>query len=57
MKTLAILGILGGLAALTIASGDKDKEEGLKKAIFAGGCFWCMEPPFENLDGVDAVIS
>jgi peptide-methionine (S)-S-oxide reductase len=22
------------------------------KATFAGGCFWCMEPPFENLDGV-----
>ena len=23
-----------------------------KKAYFAGGCFWCMEPPFEDLDGV-----
>ena len=23
-----------------------------KKAYFAGGCFWCMEPPFEALDGV-----
>lgn len=21
-------------------------------AIFAGGCFWCMEPPFEKLNGV-----
>ena len=20
--------------------------------IFAGGCFWCMEPPFDKLDGV-----
>ena len=27
------------------------------KAIFAGGCFWCMEPPFEKLDGVHAVVS
>lgn len=27
------------------------------KAIFAGGCFWCMEPPFANLTGVQAVIS
>lgn len=26
-------------------------------AIFAGGCFWCMEPPFEKLDGVLAVTS
>ncbi len=29
----------------------------LKRAIFAGGCFWCMEPPFEKLDGVREVIS
>jgi peptide-methionine (S)-S-oxide reductase len=25
------------------------------KATFAGGCFWCMEGPFENLDGVVSV--
>ena len=23
-----------------------------RTAIFAGGCFWCMEPPFEQLTGV-----
>ncbi|MBI5192807.1 MAG: peptide-methionine (S)-S-oxide reductase MsrA, partial [Nitrospirae bacterium] len=27
-----------------------------EKATFAGGCFWCMEPPFERLDGVLEVI-
>lgn len=27
------------------------------KAIFAGGCFWCMESDFEKLDGVTDVIS
>ena len=26
-------------------------------ATFAGGCFWCMEPPFDKLDGVTATIS
>jgi peptide methionine sulfoxide reductase msrA/msrB len=29
----------------------------LEYATFAGGCFWCMEPPFENLDGVHEVIA
>ncbi len=24
----------------------------LASATFAGGCFWCMQPPFEKLDGV-----
>lgn len=28
-----------------------------KLATFAGGCFWCMEKPFEKLEGVSAVIS
>jgi len=28
-----------------------------EKATFAGGCFWCMETPFEKLDGVTEVIS
>ncbi|HSB36855.1 MAG TPA: peptide-methionine (S)-S-oxide reductase MsrA [Thermoanaerobaculia bacterium] len=29
----------------------------LSRATFAGGCFWCMEPPFEALDGVVSVTS
>ncbi len=29
----------------------------LEKATFAGGCFWCMEPPFKKLEGVKEVIS
>jgi len=28
-----------------------------EKATFAGGCFWCMVPPFEKLDGVKEVVS
>jgi len=26
-------------------------------ATFAGGCFWCMEPPFDKLDGVISTTS
>ena len=28
-----------------------------KVAIFAGGCFWCMEKPFDEIDGVSSTIS
>ncbi len=28
-----------------------------EKATFAGGCFWCMEPPFDKLDGVISTTS
>ena len=41
-----------------------DKEESMPNldatqaiATFAGGCFWCMEPPFAQLDGVLSVTS
>ena len=27
------------------------------QAVFAGGCFWCMEPPFEKIPGVASVLS
>ncbi len=29
----------------------------MAKAIFAGGCFWCMVKPFHKYDGVEQVIS
>lgn len=32
-------------------------EKELKKATFAGGCFWCMVKPFDQWDGVHAVVS
>jgi peptide methionine sulfoxide reductase msrA/msrB len=30
---------------------------GLARATFAGGCFWCMEPPLEKILGVHSVTS
>jgi peptide methionine sulfoxide reductase msrA/msrB len=42
-------------ASASAASGSSDKETA--KALFAGGCFWCMEKPFEQLDGVISVVS
>ena len=40
------------LISCSITSVDTSMSEGYEKAYFAGGCFWCMEPPFEDLDGV-----
>ena len=31
--------------------------EHVKTAIFAGGCFWCMEADFEKIQGIIAVVS
>jgi peptide-methionine (S)-S-oxide reductase len=30
----------------------QDAKPKLARATFAGGCFWCMEGPFDKLDGV-----
>ncbi|BBM18294.1 peptide methionine sulfoxide reductase MsrA [Enterococcus avium] len=29
----------------------------MERAIFAGGCFWCMVKPFDSLPGIESVIS
>ncbi len=29
----------------------------LRKAYFAGGCFWCITPSFYEMDGVESVAS
>lgn len=49
--------MIAGLLAFTFYTGNEPEskfgETGeYKVAIFAGGCFWCMEPPYDELDGV-----
>ena len=46
MKRFAVL---LGLWTVLIAPAAAAEEA---TAIFAGGCFWCMEPPYDKLDGV-----
>lgn len=36
---------------------EKTIEERLMHATFAGGCFWCMESPFDKMAGVIEVVS
>ena len=44
-------------AGAQLAGSLPSDENSLKKATFAGGCFWCMEPPFDKLDGVISTTS
>ena len=45
------------LVACSVSTTGGDVDNNLEKAYFAGGCFWCMEPPFEALDGVKGAVS
>lgn len=55
-RALAPLILLGGCLAPWAAAGTADPVE-TATAVFAGGCFWCMEPPFDKLDGVLSTTS
>jgi len=50
-----------GIAAAGVGSGAQKSPPAtgnhLAKATFAGGCFWCMEPPFDKLEGVVSTTS
>ena len=50
MKNLKFIFLL--LLFSCISLGTSDMSQNTEKAYVAGGCFWCMEPPFEVLDGV-----
>lgn len=49
---LRLLLLLGAIFA-----GSTHAADNLAKATFAGGCFWCMEPPFDKLPGVISTTS
>jgi peptide-methionine (S)-S-oxide reductase len=45
------------LAPLLLVTTPAAAQTALAKATFAGGCFWCMEPPFDKLEGVVSTTS
>jgi peptide-methionine (S)-S-oxide reductase len=64
MKLKKFLNLVLSLGVILLLSGDTAYSASQStvptetaKATFAGGCFWCMEPPFDKLDGVISTIS
>lgn len=48
---------LVALAVLVSPVARAEPPAGKATAVFAGGCFWCMEKPFDELDGVLSTTS
>lgn len=53
LTTLLFLSLLNTI----LFTGPVHAENKNETAIFAGGCFWCMEPPFDKIDGVISTTS
>ena len=51
LLTLLLLGVLSSSVHASPTAAQQET------AIFAGGCFWCMEPPFDKLEGVISTTS
>ncbi len=59
LKRAAAAALVGLGLALTAPTGGAQAQpaDQSAKAIFGGGCFWCMEPPFDKLAGVLSTTS
>jgi peptide-methionine (S)-S-oxide reductase len=54
---IAVFMALVLIAPLAVHAQNGDQAASVAKATFAGGCFWCMEPPYDELEGVLSTIS
>ena len=57
LRVIIFISINNNIDKLTNGIYPIDMNTKYEKATFAGGCFWCMEPPFEGLDGVLDVVA
>jgi peptide-methionine (S)-S-oxide reductase len=57
LLTVTLLSLLLTVPIAAQAAPTASPTPGLAQATFAGGCFWCMEQPFDNLPGVLSTTS
>jgi peptide-methionine (S)-S-oxide reductase len=57
LAPLALAGMVTTACAQSKTSAAPAPANATAKATFAGGCFWCMEAPFDKLDGVISTTS
>jgi peptide-methionine (S)-S-oxide reductase len=56
-SALVLLTLVSATPAAPSAAGGTPQPAGCAVATFAGGCFWCMEPPFDKVEGVVSTTS
>ena len=54
---MALLLVTSSCGPSETAATAKPAPQNAQTATFAGGCFWCMEPPFEDLKGIHSVTA
>lgn len=54
MIVLMVIMLLGSISF--VSASEKGKEMIIAKATFAGGCFWCMQPFFDRIKGVQGTL-
>src|SRR3954464_700001 len=54
MVTKVIVSLIAALAV--VANAAEPTPDNTKKAIFAGGCFWCIQTPYDSAKGVVKTI-
>ncbi|MFN4354134.1 peptide-methionine (S)-S-oxide reductase MsrA [Parvibaculum sp.] len=55
MKQTILAAMIGMTLSAILAAAPARADEAV--AIFAGGCFWCMEPPYDKTEGVISTTS
>ena len=51
------IGLITAVALFALAAVTAQAQSTRAEAVFAGGCFWCMEKPFDQMEGVLSTTS